>query len=44
MTKMLTFYILILLIFSACSHKSAGAHINSSGKGGGYIQGDILKF
>jgi|GEM_PF-5197221 len=36
--------ICIIIVLSGCSRTSAGVHINDSGRGGGFIRGDILKF
>lgn len=36
--------VLSLYVLSGCTHKSAGVHINSNGKGGVYMKGGVLKF
>ena len=43
MKKALVFIVLVL-IFSSCSNKSAGARVNDRGHGAGFFSGDIFKF
>jgi len=44
MKIMIVLSLLGLLVFSGCTHKSAGIHINSNGKGGIHMKGGVLKF
>ena len=44
MKKMIILSLIMMSFFLGCSNKSAGAHINNNGRGGGFIQGEVLKF
>jgi len=44
MGRMISISLIFLIALSACTHKRAAASINSNGRGGAVMKGNILSF